>query len=76
MKYIVFSIACQGGLIAVRILPERLLTPPSQLQPSNDSVFIIKIEFTPTIPHCTLATLIGLLLLTPFPNNRIAENCV
>lgn len=27
---------------------------------SDDDMFIVRIEFNPTVPHCSLATLIGL----------------
>lgn len=27
---------------------------------SDDDLFIVRIEFNPTVPHCSLATLIGL----------------
>ena len=29
-------------------------------QPTDSNVFVVRIEFNPTVPHCSLATLIGL----------------
>lgn len=35
-----------------------------QVEPFQDDTFLIKIEFIPTVPHCSLATLIGLCVRT------------
>jgi metal-sulfur cluster biosynthetic enzyme len=44
-----------------------------QIAPYNSSLYILDIRFTPTIPHCSMATLIGLAirvkLLRSLPNN-------
>lgn len=28
--------------------------------PTSDNVYVVRVEFNPTVPHCNLATLIGL----------------
>lgn len=38
-------------------------------KPTNDNVNVIRVEFNPTVPHCSLATLIGLCIRIKIERN-------
>lgn len=38
-------------------------------KPTPDNVYVIRIEFNPTVPHCSLATLIGLCIRIKIERN-------
>lgn len=38
-------------------------------KPTSDNVYVVRIEFNPTVPHCSLATLIGLCIRIKIERN-------
>lgn len=43
-----------------------------QIKPSTeDDVHLVRIEFNPTVPHCSLATLIGLCIRIKLERNLV-----
>lgn len=38
-------------------------------KPTPDNVYVVRIEFNPTVPHCSLATLIGLCIRIKIERN-------
>lgn len=48
------------GSLAVVNLPDCHITPPPGTPTSKDELITVLVEITPTITHCSLATVIGL----------------
>lgn len=44
----------------VTFFPESMQNFMLQIERFNKDKFLVKVEFVPTVPHCSLATLIGL----------------
>lgn len=48
------------GQLAVVNLPDIFITPPPSTPLEPDTLVTVRVEVTPTITHCSLATVIGL----------------